>query len=142
MASEVYNIFKQTINTQAYWDSGNIKAILVDNTYPASIDIDTHIYYSHVIGYEISGTGYSAGGQTILLPTFFVDNTKNWCRYDASDLVWTNASITARGVILYYDTGVASTSTLIAFIDFLSDGTSTGADFTVQWSVDGVFTVS
>lgn len=142
MASAVYNVFKQTINTQAYWNSGNIKVILVDNTYPAAVNIDTHLYYSNVIGYEISGTGYTAGGKAITLPSHFIDNANDLCKYDAEDVVWTAATMTARGAILYYDTGNAATSTLVAFIDFLSDGTSTNADFTIQWATGGIFTVN
>ncbi len=66
------------------------------------------------------------------------DNTVTWLNigksvtvFDCADVSWATATITARGAVLYEDTGVSSTSGLILFIDFGENITSTGATFTV-----------
>jgi hypothetical protein len=58
--------------------------------------------------------------------------------FDADDVVWTSSTITARGAVLYKDTGTPSTSPLICYIDFGSNKSSNGADFTIQWSSSGI----
>ena len=74
-----------------------------------------------------------------------VDNTVTWAEVgasvtvlDAADPTWTGATITARKGIVYKDTGTASTSPLIACVDFGSDITSTAATFTAVLDARGI----
>jgi len=39
---------------------------------------------------------------------------------------------------LYKDTGVAGTSPLIEYIDFLADKTSENENFTITWAAEGI----
>lgn len=140
MASVFYNGFKLKIqNGSIDMDTDTIKCALVTSTY--SPNIDTHVFWSDVTN-EVSGTGYTAGGATLASVTVTQDNTNDRGVVDAADVTWTTATITARAAILYKDTGVASTSPLICYIDFVSDQTSSGGNFVIQWNASGIFALT
>jgi len=40
------------------------------------------------------------------------------------------------------DTGDATTSTLIAYVDFGADKSSSDGDFVLQWASDGVYKIA
>ena len=140
----IYNEFKRNIGTVNWGDNTttNIKVMLVDSTY--TVDIDTHLTKADIdaLNVEVSGTGYVAGGEDVVGRTTTVDTANDWCKYDATDVVWAASTITARGAIIYLDTGVANTSTLISFVDFGVDKVSSSGDFTIQWNTEGVFRIS
>lgn len=88
---------------------------------------------------EVSGTGYSAGGQVVVSPTL-TESPAGTMMYDLGDQVWASpTSVTARGAILYAD--ALTNNNLIVAITFGSDFTSTAGTFTIQWAATGVFTV-
>ena len=88
---------------------------------------------------EVSGTGYTAGGQTILSPTT-TESPTGTLMYDMADQVWASpTSVTARGAILYADALV--NNNLLVAMTFGSDFTSTAGTFTIQFATTGVFTV-
>jgi hypothetical protein len=78
---------------------------------------------------EISGTGYTAGGQALDSPTVTLSGTTAFI--DFADETWTNATITARGALIYNDTVAGDPA--VAVFDFGSDKTSTAGDFVVQF---------
>jgi hypothetical protein len=99
--------------------------------------------YSAEVGYaatnEVSGTGYTAGGQVIVSPTT-TDSPAGTLMYDMADQVWAAAtSVTARGAKLYADVLVGNN--LIVGVNFGADYTSTAGTFTIQWNALGVFTI-
>ncbi|WP_290943594.1 hypothetical protein [Hyphomonas sp.] len=69
---------------------------------------------------EVSGTGYTAGGET--LTSKAVSTTGTTAHFDAADPTWTSASFTARGALIYNST---NSDKAIAVLDF-------GGDFTVS----------
>ena len=69
---------------------------------------------------EVSGTGYSAGGET--LTSKAVSTTGTTAHFDAADPTWTSASFTARGALIYNS---SNSDKAIAVLDF-------GGDFTVS----------
>ena len=138
MASQIYNEFKKKIGS-INWDDNSttdIRIMLVTSSY--SLDIDTHLDVSDITN-EVSGTGYTTGGELLTSRVIIVDTDNDWAEFDADDVLWANSTITARGAILYVDTGTPSTSTLIAYIDFEIDKSSSSDDFAIQWSLDGLF---
>lgn len=143
MATVVYNSFKgNELNGGVDWDDNStttIKAMLVTSGYVADIDAHTH---ADDITNEVVGAGYTAGGMAVLTRSVSVDNATDKAVYDGDNLTWSTATITARGLVLYKDTGVASTSPLVAYFDFSVDKTSVIGDFIVNWSANGIFTVS
>lgn len=79
---------------------------------------------------EVTGTGYSAGGNTLTIaanPT----STGTTAFLDFADSTWNSATITARGALIYLANG--STNPAVAVLDFGADKTSTAGDFTVQF---------
>ena len=138
MASAIYNEYKKEIGNIA-WNTATVKAMLVDNTY--TLDIDAHSQKDEIdtLAVEISGTGYTAGGMALANKVITRDDVNDWSKFDADDVIWSASTLTARGAIIYLDTGVPATSTLIAYVDFVTDKVSSAGDFVIQWHTDGVF---
>ena len=88
---------------------------------------------------QSSGTGYTAGGQTIVSPTI-TESPATQLMYDMADQVWVSpTTVTARGSITYAD--VLATNSLIVAHTFGSDIVSTAGTFTIAWNALGVFTI-
>ena len=79
---------------------------------------------------EVTGTGYTAGGQTLTIAA--VPTSSGTTAYlDFSDVTWASSTITARGALIYLDNG--GTNPAVAVLDFGSDKSSTSGDFTIQF---------
>jgi hypothetical protein len=89
-----------------------IKIALYDNT--ATLNASTTAYTTTG---EVTASGYTAGGN-VLVPTVLL-NTNGTAYVDFADTSW-NATITARGALIYKNGGTA-----ICVLDFGSDKTST-----------------
>lgn len=141
MANTVYNSFKKDLlAANIDLDADTIKVMLVTSSYTP--DPDNHDYINDVNSYEVSGTGYTAGGATLSNKSVTQDNTDDEGVFDADDVTWSNSTITARGAVLYKDTGNTSTSPLICYFDFGSDQSSSNGDFTIQWNAEGILNVN
>ncbi len=80
---------------------------------------------------EASGTGYTAGGNTLTIATNPTSDTSGTVAYlDFSDSSWTSSSITARGALIYKSGG---TTPAVAVLDFGSEKTSSDSTFTVTF---------
>ena len=78
---------------------------------------------------EISGTGYTAGGNTLTIASN--STTSGTTAFvDFSDTSWTSSSITARGALIYKSGG---TDPSIAVLDFGEDKSSVSVTFTVTF---------
>lgn len=82
---------------------------------------------------EISGTGYSAGGQTLDSPTVTLSGTTAFV--DFADETFSTATITAASALIYNTTtdGGSGTTDAICILDFGGDKTSTNGDFVIQF---------
>jgi hypothetical protein len=117
------------------WVTDTIKVALTTSTYTPNQD--THDFFNDITN-EVTGTGYTAGGATLASKTVVYTGASNKLVLDAADTAWTTATFTARYAIVYKDTGTASTSPLLGYVDFGGDQTVTGATFTIVWDADGV----
>lgn len=107
-------------------------------TSSATIDANTTAYSS---SNEVTGTNYTAGGGTLtnLGVVTSNNNASTGTGYtDFSDLTFSNATITARGALIYNNTPSANsnantslTNAAVCALDFGSDKTSTDGDFTI-----------
>ena len=77
---------------------------------------------------EVSGTGYTAGGNTLTNVTPTTSGTTAFT--DFADTTWSTATITARGALIYNST---DSDKAVVVLDFGSDKTSTAGDFTIQF---------
>lgn len=140
MADVIYNSFKKKIMDGSIdLDTDTIKVALVTSSYTPNQDL--HDFFDDVTN-EVSGTGYSAGGASLANKAVTQDNTNNKGVFDADDVTWSTSTITARGAVLYKSTGTPSTSALICYIDFGSDKSSAGGNFTIQWNASGILTLA
>jgi hypothetical protein len=136
MANVIYNSFKQKIMDGSIdLDTDTIKVALVTSSYTP--DQDNHEDYADITN-EVVGTGYTAGGATLANAAVTKDNTDNEGVFDADNVTWSSSTITARGAIIYKDSGVDATSWFIAYLDFTTDKTSTSGNFTIQWNSEGI----
>jgi hypothetical protein len=76
---------------------------------------------------EITGTGYTAGGQT-LTPTIGSDSADGVAYVSFSNVTWNPAGFTCRGALIYNST----TGAAVAVLNFGSDKTAT-TSFTIQF---------
>ncbi len=53
--------------------------------------------------------------------------------FTANNVTWSNATVTAVGAVIYKNTGTASTSPLVGYIDLGGSKTSLAGNFTIQW---------
>lgn len=141
MANVIYNSFKRDIaNGSIDLDTDNIKLMLVTSAY--SPNIDSHTKRSDITN-EVVGAGYTAGGVSLANKTITVSNTTDKGVFDADDITIANATITARGAVLYKARGGASTADeLIGYLDFNSDVTATAGNFVITFDGNGILTIS
>lgn len=141
MATVIYNSFKKKIMDGSIdLDTDTIKVALCSSSYTP--DQDAHDFFDDITN-EVAASGtYSAGGATLANKAVTADNTDNEGVFDADDVSWTSATITARYAILYKSTGTAATSPLIAAIDFGSDQSSSTGTFTITWSSEGILNLN
>lgn len=136
MADVIYNVFKLNImNGGIDLDTNTIYVMLVTSAYTPNQD--THLDRADVTN-EVSGTGYTSGGAEITSKTVTQDDTDNEGVFDGADVTWSTATITARGAVIYKSTGVAANDTLICYLDFGSDQSSSAADFIIAWNAEGI----
>lgn len=97
-------------------------------TSSATLDATTTAYSATN---EVSGTGYTAGGEA--LTNLGVSSSGTTGFADFSDATWSSATITARGALIYNTTpaGGVSANASVAVLDFGADKSSTDGDFTV-----------
>ena len=95
-------------------------------TSSATLDATTTAYATTN---EVSGTGYTAGGNTLSIaanPT----SSGTTAFLDLADTTWSSSSITARGALIYKS---ATGNPAIAVIDFGEDKQTSSADFVIQF---------
>ena len=81
---------------------------------------------------QVSGTGYSAGGNTLTNVTPTVSSTT--ALTDFADTTWSSSTITARGALIYNSSTTAgSANRAVAVVDFGSDKTTSAGDFTITF---------
>ena len=105
------------------FDTDTFKIALYTSS--ATLDASTTAYSATN---EASGTGYTAGGNTL---TAVAPTSSGTTAYvDFADTTWSSSTITARGALIYNS---SKANKAVAVIDFGSDKSSTAGDFTVQF---------
>lgn len=117
------DVFKGQIAT-----TDTYKCALVTSAYTENRA--THTKFSDVTN-EITGTGYTAGGATVV-PTFTKDTTNHRLTVVFPSSTWTTSTLTARKAVCYKSTGTPSTSPLVFVDDFGSDVSTTSGTFTLN----------
>jgi hypothetical protein len=132
MASIIYNTFFRDVFTGAVdLDTDAFKVMLTTNTYAENKD---HAKRSDITN-EVSGTGYTAGGNTVTV-TVTLDNANDRVDVSLGGTNWTSATISNVRKAIYYKSrgGAASADELIAEIDNGADVSVTAGTLTLSAS--------
>jgi hypothetical protein len=142
MPSKLYGQFlSQALNKEIDWDTDTIKVALLTNAYTP--DQDAHNYLDDVVANEVSGTGYTAGGNTLANKTNAYNAGTNVIVLDADDTTWSSSTITARYAVVYDATPATNaTKPLIGYVDFGSDQSSSNGNFTITWDATGIVRIT
>jgi len=82
---------------------------------------------AYTVTNEVSGTGYSAGGNSLTVSSVPQStSTTAWLSF--ADSTWASSTITAAGALIYNST---NSNKAVAVLDFGGDKTSTNGDFTI-----------
>lgn len=111
-----------------------IKIALMDNNH--AFDSADNVF-GDVSANEISGTGYTAGGEELLSKAVTQGATTKW---DAADVSWNNAIISAYHAVIYDDT--VAGDDLIASIDFGGIVSVNDGIIEIIWDSAGIITLS
>lgn len=121
--------FKEDLfNKEQDLDTDTIKIALYTSS--ATLDASTTAYTATN---EVTGTGYSAGGETLANSTVATSGTTAYVDFDNPE--WTSASFTARGALIYNDT--TSGDNAIAVLDFGGDFTVSSGTFRIVFPAPG-----
>lgn len=132
--------FKSLFNKQVDIDTDVIKVMLCSSAYVP--DQDSHQYKSSVTS-EISGTGYTAGGNVLSSVTVAYNTAANKLTIDAADVSWPSSTFTARYAVVYDSSpGGDNINPLICWIDFGEDITVTAGVFSISWDAAGIASVT
>jgi hypothetical protein len=118
------------------WAADTINLALVTATYTPNQDTDTFWGDTGISSNELaSGGGYTTGGNALATKSSTYDGTSNEARFTAtSPVTWTFVGNKAfRYGVVYKNTGTATTSPLIAFIDY---GAQSITDSTFNSNID------
>lgn len=110
-------------------DTDTIKLALIKSSETGTYGAST-TNYSNVTGNtdEASGTGYTAGGNTLTSPAITLDGSV--AIVDFADTVFSTATISSSGAVIY---NASKSNKAISVISFGGTVTSTAGDFTVQF---------
>ena len=113
-------------------------AMITDSATP---NFDTHEFWSDLEGNEVSGTGYTAGGET--LTSTEITLSSGVLTYDAADTSWTGSTITsAMAAVGYFDRGGATSADELMFLlDFVTAASTSGGTFQIEYNASGIFTI-
>ena len=123
------------------FDTDTIKCMLVTDSYtPAKA---THDYRADLGATEVSGSGYSAGGEALASKSVALSTAV--VTFDAADVTWSQDAggfADAKYAVLYKNTSSASTDGLIAYADIGSSKGNVAGDLTLEMSASGIFTAT
>lgn len=130
MPSLIYNSAVRDTATGAIdFDTDTFWAMLTTSTYTENKD--THAKRSDVTN-EVTGTGYTAGGQAITVSVAAVDTANDRVVITIGPVSWAASTITARKMVVYKRRGGAATADELVFVnDFGTDVISANGTFTV-----------
>ena len=117
------------------WSTDNIKVVMVDHGTDTPVPATDQFLSDILAGARVATSGNLAS-KTVTAGVV-----------DAADITITAVTgATVESLVVYKDTGVASTSPLIAYIDTTSDAslpfTPNGGDVTISWNASGIVRIS
>ena len=134
----VLNNFKEQLLLKTIDCDTDVFKVALYSVAVASPDGAAPVY---VVTNEISGSGYSAGGEAVATPVVAQDDGNDWANWDddGSDITWSSlAANTILEATLYDDTTGAKW--ILIFWEIATN--SNGGDYTIQFGANGIMTIS
>lgn len=132
-------ILESTWGKLVDWDNDVIKVMLTTSAYTPNQD--THDFKDDITN-EVTGTGYTATGETLASKTVTTSaytGGTNVFALDAADTTWTTSTITARTAVIYNSSPATDGARmLICYQQSDADISTTAGTFTIQWHADGI----
>lgn len=115
-------------------------ALITDSATPA---FDTHDFFADLEANEVSGTGYTAGGQALTTTEVTVGSpAAGQLKFDAADTSWSGSTITsAMALPVYLEVGASSADMLLLLLDFVTAVSTSSGLLTVQFAANGLLYV-
>lgn len=138
VTATLYGGFMESLgNKQINLYSDAFHVMLLGSGYTPS---DAHRYQSDLSS-EISGTGYTAGGQALSgVDASYASNTLT---FTASNISWTNSTISAQyAVIVDVTPAAAASNPLVGYVNFGAMISDTNGTFEVDWNAAGIFQIT
>ena len=120
-------------------DTDTIKVALV-NGY--TFDVDNNHGYANFSANEITATGYTAGGATLVGKTITTNDTGDYGKWDANDVTWSSlATATITAALIYDDTVTTPINKpLLAEVEISTN--SNGNNYKIEWNANGIIQLS
>lgn len=119
-------------------DAETHKVAMFTNTITPNFSTDTAYGVAPYNANEVSGTGYTAGGN-LLTTTTLTESPAGTLMFDAADTSWTSSTITgARCALIYADANAGNEA--IVLVNFGADYSTSNGTFTISWNALGIFT--
>jgi hypothetical protein len=113
--------------------AGAFKVALVTSSYTPNPDHTS--FTTSIQPYEVTGSGYTAGGASLASPDVTANTTDNRCVWDATDTSWNPVTVSAvRYAVIYH----VATSIPVSCKDFSTDKSASGGEFLIQWASTGI----
>jgi len=130
VASVVYDSFLSDVFAGNCNTSHSYKALLTTSSYTE--DRGAHSKRSSVTSFEVSGTGYTAGGVAVTL-TASLNTSTHKLTLTIGSATWSSSTITARKLVVYRARGGSSSADeLVCCVDNGTDLVSSSS--TMQWN--------
>jgi hypothetical protein len=124
---------KNLVEQEIGWIASPIYCALLGGGY--AFNQDGPEAWSDVSGSEASGSGYTSGGIVIANRTVVIDTSTNEVRLMGDRVEWVPSSVTARGAVIYVNSGAKP---LLGYVDFEVDRSSSEGLFRLTWPATGV----
>lgn len=138
MSTGCYNAFKRDLMLGVHnFSSHTIKVALMGSGHTFN---PAHSVWSDVSSNEVTGSGYTAGGQALAGKTVAKDDTNNRAYFSANNAVWDNVTVTFYHAVLYNDT--ATGKPLIGSFSFGGPITVSNGRAAIIWDSQGILVIS
>lgn len=127
ITSAICNSYKQELLEGVHASTDTYKIALFDSN--ANLSAATTVYSTNG---EVSGTGYTAGGEELAGFTTGLSSSTAYLTF--TDPAWSNATITARGCLIYNS---SKSNKAVAVFDFGQNVSSVNGTFTVDFPGTG-----
>lgn len=125
---------KKDLDADVDFLADTMKVYIATNAYTFSA---AHVFASDLTN-QVSGTGYTAGGETLAGKT---TSAANPSVADANDVVIAQSAggfANGRNLVIYKDTGTPGTAPLVCRFGAAADFGNVNGQLTIQWAATGI----